>query len=157
LQLGDDLQDVHEDLRRGSVTLFSRAAAQGVPLDGLAIRLLNFSEAVGTRMDLLPHGTSTLKELLKMSWRSLIVRAVADSHEFFSPQFLEEAESRSPFRFEFLRVRQDRLTSRQGLYTKLFDAFLEEECEDHDTSSALPDCSSVYLELENSQGAVVAE
>jgi hypothetical protein len=107
LQLGDDLQDVHEDLRRGSVTLFSRAAAQGVPLDGLAIRLLNFSEAVGTRMDLLPHGTSTLKELLKMSWRSLIVRAVADSHEFFSPQFLEEAESRLPFAlssFEFGRT-----------------------------------------------------
>ena len=44
LQLGDDLQDVREDLRRGSVTLFSQAAAIGRPLDALAIRLLNFSD-----------------------------------------------------------------------------------------------------------------
>jgi hypothetical protein len=33
LQLGDDLQDVREDMQRGSVTLFSRAAALGQPLD----------------------------------------------------------------------------------------------------------------------------
>jgi hypothetical protein len=125
LQLGDDLQDVREDLRRGSVTLFSRAAALGKPLDGLAIQLLNFSEQVGDRMDLLPNGTKLLKDLLRMSWRSLIIRAVADSHEFFSPGFLGEAERSSPFRFEFLRARNERLTTRHGLYAMLFDAFLE--------------------------------
>jgi hypothetical protein len=76
-------------------------------------------------MDGLPHGSKALKDLLKMSWRSLIVRAVADSHEFFSPGFIREAEQWSPFRFEFLRARQGRLTSKQGLYAMLFDAFLE--------------------------------
>jgi hypothetical protein len=116
---------VREDLRRGSVTLFSRAAALGKPLDGLAIQLLNFSEQVGDRMDLLPNGTKLLKDLLRMSWRSLIIRAVADSHEFFSPGFLGEAERSSPFRFEFLRARNERLTTRHGLYAMLFDAFLE--------------------------------
>jgi hypothetical protein len=125
LQLGDDLQDVREDMRRGSVTLFSRAAALGRPLDDLVIQLLNFSEQVGDRMDRLPNGTELLKDLLRMSWRSLIIRAVADSHEFFSSGFLAEAERSSPFRFEFLRARNERLTSRQGLYAMLFDAFLE--------------------------------
>jgi hypothetical protein len=125
LQLGDDLQDVREDLRRGSVTLFSRAAAAGVPLDALAIQLLHFGEHVGAQMDRLPHGSRMFKDLLKMSWRSLIIRAVADSQQFFSPVFLVEAERFSPFRFEFLRSRQDRLASRQGLYAMLFDAFLE--------------------------------
>jgi hypothetical protein len=124
LQLGDDLQDVHEDMRRGSVTLFTRSAAQGKPLDNLAKQLLNFSERVGVRMDHLPHGTPVLKSLLKMSWRSLILRAVADSHEFFSSEFLEEAERCSPFRFEFLRARQKALTGKEGLYAMLFDAFL---------------------------------
>ena len=57
LQLGDDLQDVGEDLRRGSLTLFSRAALLGEPLDCLVIQLLNFSEKVGARMDGLPNGT----------------------------------------------------------------------------------------------------
>lgn len=138
LQLGDDLQDVREDRKRGSVTLFSRAAALGTPLDKLVMQLLGFSERVGARMDRLPHGTETLKELLKMSWRSLIIGAVADSHEFFSASFLKEAERCSPFRFEFLRARRERLTSRQGLYSMLFDAFLEER-EGDDSSLPLPD------------------
>jgi hypothetical protein len=125
LQLGDDLQDVREDIRRGSLTLFSRAAVLGAPLDALLIQLLNFSEHVAAGMDHLPNGTETLKKLLRMSWRSLIIGAVANSHEFFSPQFLEEAERWSPFRFEFLRARNERLTSRQGLYAILFEAFLE--------------------------------
>jgi hypothetical protein len=125
LQLGDDLQDVGEDLRRGSLTLFSRAALLGRPLDSLVIQLLNFSEKVGVRMDDLPNGTQMFKKLLRMSWRSLIIGAVANSHEFFSPEFLEQAERWSPFRFAFLRARRERLTSRQGLYATLFEAFLE--------------------------------
>lgn len=125
LQLGDDLQDVREDMRRGALTLFSRAAASGRRLDSLAIQLLHFGEEVGARMDRLPNGAGTLKELLKMSWRSLIITAVAYSHEFFSTGFLKEAERCSPFRFAFLRERQARLASRQGLYTMLFDIFLE--------------------------------
>lgn len=126
LQLGDDLQDVREDMRRGSITLFSRAVALGRPLDELVIQLLNFSERVGDRMDGLPNGTRMLKDLLRMSWRSLIVGAVADSYQYFSQTFLDEMERRSPFRFEFLRARRERLASRQGLYALLFDAFLEE-------------------------------
>jgi hypothetical protein len=125
LQLGDDLQDVREDLQHGSLTLFSRAALEGRALDDLVKQLLNFSERVGFRMDKLPNGTGVLKELLRMSWRSLIIGAIADSHEFFSPEFLEEAERCSPFHFAFLRARRRRLSSRQGLYAILFDAFLE--------------------------------
>jgi hypothetical protein len=148
LQLGDDLQDVREDMRRGSVTLFSRAAALGKPLDALVIQLLNFSEQVGDRMDHLPNGTETLKKLLRMSWRSLIIGAVANSHEFFSSGFLDEAEYWSPFRFEFLRARNTRLSSRQGLYAFLFDAFLEAG-EGDDGELPLPDQRKLsYLEAD---------
>jgi hypothetical protein len=137
LQLGDDLQDVREDLQRGSVTLFSRAAALGTPLDPLAVQLLTFSEQVATCMDGLPHGSAMLKHLLRTSWRSLIVGAVADSHQFFTPSFVAEMDSSSPFRFAFLRARRDRLTSRQGLYATLFEAFLEAP-EDEDAGLPLP-------------------
>jgi hypothetical protein len=125
LQLGDDLQDVHEDMQRGSATLFSIAAALDKPLDDLVMQLLSFSERVGARMDDLPKGGPMLKDLLKMSWRSLIIGAVAESHEFFTPGFLHEAERCSPFRFTFLRAQHKRLTGRRGLYTTLFNAFLE--------------------------------
>jgi hypothetical protein len=129
LQLGDDLQDVREDLQHGSATLFSTAAMSGKPLDQLAIQLLNFGDKVGAHMDRLTHGSPLLKSLLKMSWRSLIIRAVAESHQYFSKPFLHQAEQFSPFRFEFLRARQDRLTAAHGLYTVLFESFLEEEYE----------------------------
>jgi hypothetical protein len=33
-----------------------------------------------------------LKDLLRMSWRSLIVGAVGDSHEFFTPEFVAQTE-----------------------------------------------------------------
>ena len=133
LQLGDDLQDLHEDLDRGSLTLFTRAAMLGVPLDALVMQLLNFSDRVANQMDELKEGTEVLKKLMRMSWRSLIIGAVANAHEYFTPAFVMEAERSSPFRFEFLRSRHERLASRQGLYTALFEAFYEagedgEEC-----------------------------
>ena len=125
LQLGDDLQDVGEDLRCGSATLFTRAAAQGKPLDSLVMQLLNLSHQVAGRMDRLPNGTPVLKNLLRMSWRSLILMAVADAQQFFSPPFLAQLEPCSSFRFNFLRTRNEKLTGRQALYDVLFDAFLE--------------------------------
>jgi hypothetical protein len=141
LQLGDDLQDVREDLQRGSITLFSLAAALNRPLDDLVMQLLSFSERIGSRMDQLSNGSQTLKTLLAMSWRSLIFGAIADSYKFFTPGFLKEAERCSPFRFSFLRRKRKRLSSRHGLYTILFDAFLEDpEREDNDLP--LPDWST---------------
>jgi hypothetical protein len=137
LQLGDDLQDVQEDMQRGSSTLFSRAAAMDVPLDSLTKQLLSFSEQVGARMDSLTHGSAMLKDLLRMSWRSLIIGAVADSHAYFTPEFVAEAERSSAFRFEFLRARRKRMASREGLYATLFEAFLEAPEED-DLDPALP-------------------
>ena len=137
LQLGDDLQDVREDFLRGSATLFSHAAALGAPLDALATQLLSFGDQVADHMDALPSGQPMLKDLLRMSWRSLIVGAVGDSHQFFTPEFLAATERTSPFRFAFLRARRDRLAGRQGLYANLFDAFLESP-EDDDATLPMP-------------------
>jgi hypothetical protein len=125
LQLGDDLQDVREDLERGSASLFSRAAATGKPLDELVMQLLSFSDRVTARMERLPNGSSALKELLRMSWRNLILMAVAGTKEYFSNSFFAELEANSPFRFDFLRSRSKKLMGRKGMYQMLFDAFLE--------------------------------
>jgi len=120
LQLGDDLQDVREDMRRGSSTLFSRAAADGIPLDRLTAQLLRFSEHTRLRMNELTFGGALLRDLLARSWTSLILGAVADSREFFSSGFVREVETFSPVTFAFLRARKQRLASRQGLYAALF-------------------------------------
>jgi hypothetical protein len=125
LQLGDDLQDVDEDLRRGSNTLFTRAAAAQIPLDNLVLQLLAFSDRVAGQMDGLPNGDAFLKDLLRMSWRSLIYMAVANEPKFFTPAFLAEIEPCSQFRFGFLRARRKRFNGRRGLYRTIFDAFME--------------------------------
>jgi hypothetical protein len=125
LQLGDDLQDVQEDLQRGSVTLFTLAADRGVELDDLVRKLLHFSQVVAARMDRLPHGTPTLKRLLSMSWRSLILMAVANAHKFCSAAFVAELEGCCGFRFDFLRARNQKLDDRESLFPRIFEAFLE--------------------------------
>ncbi len=130
LQLGDDLQDVQDDLKHGAATLFSRAAAAGLPLDHLVRQLLAFSDQVADQIERLPHGDPALKRLLRMSWRSLILMAVARSPRFFSRSFLAEFEPTSPFRFEFLRARHKKLAGRTGLYKVLFESFLESEVVD---------------------------
>lgn len=126
LQLGDDLQDVREDLPRGSATLSTCAIVEGKPLDSLVTQLLNFSEWVGGELDRFPGGSATLKGLLKMSWRSLIVAAVANAPQFFSSVFLRELERSSPFRFAFLQARHRKLTSRTGLFAAIFNALIEQ-------------------------------
>lgn len=150
LQLGDDLQDVREDLRRGSSTLFSRAAALGIPLNGLADQLLSFSDCTAIEMDALPNGSRMLKDLLRMSWRSLIVNAIAESQRFFSRRYVAEIEKSSPFRFEFLSARRKRFGRRRGLYETLFEAFLEDN---GDSLLAIPiparqGRQSIWTELE---------
>jgi len=125
LQLGDDLQDLLEDRARGSATLFTRAAAQGEPLDGLVVQLLRFSQRVAEQMDELPHGSASLKGLLRVSWRLLILMAVADAQSCFTPGFLAELEPHTLFRFDFLRARNQKLAGRKALYETLFEAFLE--------------------------------
>ena len=129
LQLGDDLQDVHEDLARGSDTLFTRALRAGHPLDALVSQLLNLSDLTAARMDALPYGSTTHNALLRMSWRSLIQMAVAQAHQFFTPPFLAALESRSPFRFAFLRSRRKKLDGNSGLFQRLFQILLTDSAE----------------------------
>jgi hypothetical protein len=125
LQLGDDLQDVREDLRRGSATLFSCAAAEGKPLDALVCQLLNYAERIGAEMDEFAHGSPALKNLLRTSWRSLIVAAIANAREFFTPAFVRQAETTAQFRFSFLARRHKQVSRRNGLYANVFEILSE--------------------------------
>jgi hypothetical protein len=125
LQLGDDLQDLGEDLRRESATVFTRAVRRKESLDELVKQLLAFSARVAAEMEALPHATPMLRRLLPMSWRSLIVEAVADARGYFSRRFLRELESTSPLGLRFLRRRHQRLRRRRGLYEGVFDALVD--------------------------------
>lgn len=137
LQLGDDLQDLAEDLERGSLTLFTWAVRDGQPLDGLVAQLLCLGEGVFARLEALPGAPRIFRDLLRMSWRSLVLMAVARHVENFSAAFAAELETESPFQFAFLRARRATLMGRAGLMERLMDVFVEEPA---------AECASMGLE-----------
>ncbi len=134
LQLGDDLQDVREDSADGILTLFSQVAGNE-PLDAITNRAFHFGERV---MELLNHvGTAesgTLKELIRRSSRSFLIRCASEAGELYTKEYLARLEWYSPFRFSFLNRQRKRFVRRQSLFTRLFEAFLAAE----DDESAFP-------------------
>ncbi len=124
LQLSDDLQDVRQDGRRGSLTLFSQAAKRE-PLDQLTNRLLDFTRTVMAGIAQLPNGSETLQRLLTRSSRTLVIRSAASAPELYSVAYLGEMENYSPFRFGFLRNREQRFFRTTRSYARIFDLLLE--------------------------------
>ncbi len=123
LQLGDDLQDVVEDFGEGLKTVFSVAAGQG-QLDELTNRTFHFGLSVLGRMEALTKAPGALKEILRRSSISLVVRAAGDLRELYSCAYLAELEAYSPFRFTFLKTRKEKLARHKGRLGMLFEAFL---------------------------------
>ncbi len=123
LQLGDDLQDLRQDLASGSLTLFTQAAGRD-PLDSLTNRTLHFAQRVMARMDDLATASGIVKELLKRSSRSLLIRAAAAAGEFYSSEYLAELEIYSPVRFAFLKARQEKVDRHRAWFEAFFEALI---------------------------------
>ena len=117
LQLGDDLQDLLNDRRRGSLTLFSQACRSG-PLDEVTNRTFHFGQRVMEWMAGLPHGSDVLRELLARSARALLIRSAASVPELYSEGYLAELEKYSPFDFAFLRERERQFAKRSRGYAR---------------------------------------
>lgn len=120
LQLGDDLQDLCTDRVRGSLTLFTQAAARE-RLDAITNKTFHFSRGVMDEMQNLPTASPALRELLARSSRMLLVRSAANVSDAYSAEYLAGLEQSSPFRFEFLRQRDERFARRRRSYARLFE------------------------------------
>jgi hypothetical protein len=127
LQLGDDLQDFHSDRERGSLTLFTQLA-QHEPLDELTNRTFHFARNVLSELPELETCPPILAELLARSSRLLLIRSVAGAAEFYMPDYLERLQTYSPFRFDFLRGREQRFANRTWRYAQLFEDAAQELC-----------------------------
>ena len=132
LQLADDLQDLKEDQANGALTLFTTAAGRE-PLDFLTAKTLQFGVKVMREMDNLPRQMDSgdgedwsepLKELIRTSSRSVVIRSAGEFDEFYSPECLAALERYSPCRFAFLRERRKQMAQRRAATAMLFEAFL---------------------------------
>ncbi len=121
LQLGDDLQDLQDDRRRGSATVFSTAASQA-PLDTITNRTFHFGDTVMRGMTEFA-GPDVLKSLLARSSCMLLIRSAASLPGFYTREYLAELERYSPVRFDFLRSRERRLARHKRRYADLFEFY----------------------------------
>jgi hypothetical protein len=137
LQLADDLQDVRQDRQDGMLTVFSEYAGRK-PLDEATNRTLHFGQTVMQWMDGLGGpDCRALKELIKRSSRSMLIRAAGEAPDLYTAGYLAELETHSPFRFAFLDRQRRQLAKRHGLLIQLFEVFLEGE-EDEPAFPMLP-------------------
>ncbi len=120
LQLGDDLQDIHSDKERDSLTLFTQAAALE-PLDRITNQTIHFSQGVMAQLAEFAHAAELLKELLARSSRLLLIRNAANAPQAYTGPYLAELERHSPFGFDFLRAREQRFIRRRRSYARLFE------------------------------------
>lgn len=137
LQLADDLQDVRQDRQDGMLTVFSEHAGRQ-PLDEVTSRTLHFGQRVMQWMDgLAGPDCRALKELIRRSSRSMLIRSAGETPDLYTAEYLAELETHSPFRFAFLKSQRRQLAKRRGLLIQLFEVFLEGE-EDEPAFPMLP-------------------
>ncbi len=103
LQLFDDLQDVAQDRDAKRWTLFSRNAHHR-PLDCVSSRLYGFLLKVLRTAPRFPISAQhILEDLIRRNCGFLLLQAVSQYHDLFSPGYLRKLEPYSPVRFEYLK------------------------------------------------------
>ncbi len=127
MQLVDDLEDVQQDLRDGSLTVFTQTARHW-PLDAVTSRTLHFGARVLKALDSVEApALETLKGPIRKSAGPLLVATAGLAGRFYSSAYLQELEAHSPFRLAFLRRQRQRL-ARQGVsLARLIDLLAPQE------------------------------
>jgi hypothetical protein len=107
LQIGDDLQDVNDDLINNHMTIMSQLAHR-YNLDTLASKLLNFTiDFIGEHSVL--NNKENLKKLIKNNCTMLILFSIVLSKNFFSEEYISSIEEYLPFRIKYIEKLKERL------------------------------------------------
>lgn len=101
LQLGDDLQDIKDDLKNNHTTIMSQLAEKYY-LDAIVNKLINLTiKVVDDAECFVCKNANELKELIKNNCIYMILFAIVDNKEYFSQEYLECVKNYLPFTIEF--------------------------------------------------------
>ncbi|MFY9153172.1 MAG: hypothetical protein WAO52_14245 [Prolixibacteraceae bacterium] len=115
LQLLDDIQDVEEDFQDGLMTVFSKNAWNN-PLDEKLNKTYWFGEEVMKSLDFFEGQHIPLfKSLMRKSMDLFIIEAIAQNQSAFSINYINQAESSSPFQFSYIYQQKELLAPYHGL------------------------------------------
>ena len=119
-QLLDDLEDIQQDYEAGRLTVYSQAAGRW-PLDALTNRTFHFGHKVLERLDCF-NIAEPVKDLIRSGATSILIETASLAERFYTPAYLRELETHSPFRFSFLNKQRKAFARRNGSVVKLIEA-----------------------------------
>ena len=124
LQLCDDLQDVQEDLKNNSVTIFSLTSKHWY-LDNITNKLINFVyHVIGIELkDFHYELKEDMDKFLKENCLLFTFFSMSNSKKYFSQNYINTIENYMPFSFSFLKSIQDSFRKK---YSKIRKKYGEE-------------------------------
>lgn len=125
-QLMDDLEDLEDDLRQGSMSIFSQTARHW-PLDGLMNRVFWFGKEVFADLSGFP-GTAApmLKELIERCIDPILIDSAARMGAYYRKPYLRALEQSFPFRFAEIARQRAYLQRHKIAFDSLFGLFFVE-------------------------------
>jgi len=123
----DDIQDVELDGQDGLMTVFSAAACHS-PLDEKLIKTYWFGEEVMKCLDQFDgQQIGLFKDLMRRSMDLFITEAIAQYTEAYSPRFVADFETASPFHFSYIQKQKKEFTPYNGFLLRAIEdiAFTE--------------------------------
>ena len=112
LQLGDDLQDIKDDMSNNHITLMSQLAGRYY-LDSIVNKLINLTiKVVDDAECFVCKNTVELKELIKNNCIYMILFAVVDNKEYFTENYINQISMYLPFTLEYCSDLKEKLSKR---------------------------------------------
>jgi hypothetical protein len=112
-QLMDDLEDVHNDLESGIMTVFS-VTAQRWRLDGVTSRVFHFGNYLFDALEIFHSpGLEPIKEMFSLVYYPILIDSASVASKFFTRPYLKKLQSHYPLRFSYLRKQRGRFRRRR--------------------------------------------
>lgn len=123
VQLADDLQDVERDADDGLLTVFLQTAGRW-SLDGITDRAMHFGRKVVERLACFAAPSAApVRQLMETSTLGLLTEAAGAASHLYTPAYVRDLESHSPFRFSFLAERRKHMAGHSASLVGLVEAF----------------------------------
>ena len=121
LQLLDDIQDIKEDLKANTRTMFSLGEKK--KLDEFVNQTIHFGRTVLKEMECFDGKEMfTFLRLMNRSIETMIIESVGLNPVYYSEGYLKKLEKHSPVRFDFVRDRRSQSHSQRfSLFRKYFE------------------------------------
>jgi len=123
-QLMDDLEDLEQDMREGSMTIFSQTAGRW-PMDGITNRMMHFGHAIFGDLSVFhSEAAGGLQEIIDRGMDGVLIDVIGRASKYYSKRYMGDLERHTPFRFASVRKQRERLARQKIHLGRLVETLL---------------------------------